>query len=69
MKKGTPKESDIRRAILEWLGYKRIFHYRQNSGAVSGDHNGKRWFLMFGAVGRPRSAGMDFTVCDVFIIC
>ncbi|HSY52436.1 MAG TPA: hypothetical protein VLC46_26785 [Thermoanaerobaculia bacterium] len=43
------KESEIQRLILDWLDAKRIFHYRQNSGAFK---EGTR-FVRFGAVGAP----------------
>jgi hypothetical protein len=33
MTRVVPKEADIQRAIIEWLEWKRIFHYRNNSGA------------------------------------
>jgi Holliday junction resolvase len=44
------KESDIQRAILDYLSIKRIFHWRNNSGALKteGGH-----FVRFGAVGSP----------------
>jgi Holliday junction resolvase len=50
MTDGVPKkESDIQRLILDWLSAKKIFHYRQNSGAFK---EGTR-FVRFGAVGAP----------------
>jgi hypothetical protein len=49
----TLKESDTQRTILDWLAVNRIFHYRSNSGAMSGEHNGKKRFFRFGAVGSP----------------
>ena len=27
------KESETQKAILEWLAWKHVFHYRNNSGA------------------------------------
>lgn len=47
------KESEIQKQILDYLTLKRIFHYRQNSGGLGGEHNGKKWFVRFGAVGAP----------------
>jgi hypothetical protein len=44
------KESEIQRQILDYLALKRIFNYRQNSGAF---HNGKGGFYRFGALGAP----------------
>jgi hypothetical protein len=43
------KESDIQRTILEWLAAKRIFHYRQNAGAVKTENR----FFHFGTPGAP----------------
>ena len=39
--------------MLEYLQRKRIFHYRNNSGARVLFYKGKRRFLRFGAVGSP----------------
>lgn len=44
------KESDIQRQILDYLALKRIFHYRNNSGAFV-DSN--KHFYRFGALGSP----------------
>jgi hypothetical protein len=44
------KESDIQRQILDYLTLKRIFHYRNNSGAFK-DKAGH--FYRFGALGSP----------------
>jgi hypothetical protein len=44
------KESDTQKAILEWLAWKHIFHYRNNSGAFKRDDG---HFYRFGAVGSP----------------
>lgn len=43
-------EADTQRAILDYLALKRIFHYRNNSGAFA-DKAGH--FYRFGAVGSP----------------
>jgi hypothetical protein len=43
------REKEAQAAILDWL----IFHYRNNSGAMNTEHNGKRRFFRFGAVGSP----------------
>ena len=53
MKRPKEKESDIQRAILDWLAWNKIFHYRNNSGAMGGVYKGKKWFLRFGASGSP----------------
>lgn len=44
------KESDVQRAILDYLALKRIFHYRNNSGAFKRDDG---HFYRFGALGSP----------------
>ncbi|MGB6870900.1 MAG: VRR-NUC domain-containing protein [Acidobacteriaceae bacterium] len=44
------KESDVQRAILDYLALKRIFHYRNNSG---GFRDAANHFYRFGAVGSP----------------
>lgn len=43
------KEADIQRTILDWLAAKRIFHYRQNTGAVKTEDR----FFRFGTPGAP----------------
>jgi hypothetical protein len=43
-------ESDVQRQILDYLVLKRIFHYRNNSGAFDNGHGG---FYRFGAPGSP----------------
>jgi hypothetical protein len=44
------KEGETQKAILEWLAWKHVFHYRNNSGAFV-DSN--KHFYRFGAVGSP----------------
>ena len=44
------KESDVLRAVLDYLGYAKIFHYRNNSG---GFKNEQGRFFRFGARGSP----------------
>lgn len=44
------KESEVQRAILDYLALKHIFHYRNNSGAFRRDDG---HFYRFGAVGNP----------------
>lgn len=48
---GSLKESDIQRAILDYLAAERIWHMRLNTGAMQGAHKGKRWFVRFGKPG------------------
>lgn len=47
------KEADVQKSILEYLAVKKIFHFRNNSGAMGGEYKGKRWFMRFGAIGSP----------------
>jgi hypothetical protein len=47
------KESDVQRSILEYLQIKRVFHFRNNSGAVVSTYKGKNRFFHFGAIGSP----------------
>ena len=47
MRLPQPKEKEIQRTILDWLRVKGAFPIRINSGAMQGDHKGKRWFLRF----------------------
>jgi hypothetical protein len=42
-----PKEADILRDCLMWLKLHGVFCWRQNQGAIAGEHNGKRRFLRF----------------------
>ena len=44
-----PSEHDIQSTILDWLVHKRIFHYRQNTGAAKV----KGGFIKFGTKGAP----------------
>lgn len=47
------QEANIQKTILEYLEYKRIFHWRQNSGAMPIQAVGGRRFVRFGKVGAP----------------
>src|SRR5262245_65101357 len=40
-------EADILRTCLAWLQLHGVFCWRQNQGAITGMHNGKRRFLRF----------------------
>ncbi len=47
-------EHDIQKTILEFLNLKRIFSWRNNSGAVVAQNkNGSTRFFRYGAVGSP----------------
>ena len=52
---GKPElsEHEVQAQILDWLKHKHIFHFRSNSGAMAGDHKGKRWYVKFGPKGGP----------------
>lgn len=41
------RETDIVRDCLLWLRLHGVFCWRQNQGAVTGQHNGRRRFLRF----------------------
>lgn len=45
------KESDIQKGILDLLAAERVFHVRMNSGAMFGEHKGKKWAVRFGEKG------------------
>lgn len=47
------QEAKIQKAILDYLTYKRVFHWRQNSGAMPIASPGGRRFVRFGKVGAP----------------
>jgi|TARA_R100001530_G_scaffold65668_1_gene46988 hypothetical protein len=47
------KEKDVQNAILDWLSFKKIFHYRNNTGAYPSTYKGKTYFTRYGAVGSP----------------
>ena len=51
--KTSVREADIQHSILDYLSYMRIFHYRNNSGAMIGEYKGKKSFDRFGAKGSP----------------
>lgn len=45
------KETDLQRQVLDYLAWKRIFAYRNNSGAFAGEYKGRKRFIRFSAVG------------------
>jgi hypothetical protein len=45
------RESDILRAVMDYLAAEKIPHWRMNSGAMAGSHKGKKWFVRFGEKG------------------
>ena len=52
-KKLPEREKDVQRAILDYLAWKKIFHYRQNTGAMVSEYKGAKRFMRFGAKGSP----------------
>src|SRR5260370_2263566 len=50
MKRASPKESEIQKAILDYLTLRRVLHYRNSSGAFV-DSN--KHFYRFGALASP----------------
>jgi len=46
-----PKEKDIQRAILEYLSLIKLFHFRNNTGAVVSSYKGKQRFFRYGMAG------------------
>lgn len=53
-RKDKASEADIQRAILDYLRLKKVFHYRNNSGAaVIPKADGSHRFFRFGAAGSP----------------
>lgn len=52
-------EKELQRQVLDWLRIKRIFHWRNNSGAMTSSYKGKSRFMRFGAIGSP----------DIFAVC
>jgi hypothetical protein len=47
------KESELQKSILDYLAWKHVFHYRNNSGAIFATYKGKDRFFKFGAAGSP----------------
>jgi len=43
-------EKSTQAALIQWLEYKKIFHWRNNTGAFKTERGG---FIKFGAVGSP----------------
>jgi len=45
------KETQISRAIMDYLAARRVFAVRMNSGMRIGEHNGKKWAIHMNAPG------------------
>lgn len=52
------KETDIVRSILEYLSYRHVFAWRNNSGAVKYEGKGKTRFHRFGLKGSSDIIGV-----------
>jgi len=46
-------EAQIQRGILDYLGYKNIFHWRNNTGGFVSEYKGKTRYVKFGEKGSP----------------
>ena len=53
------RERDLQKLILDWLALHRIFHWRNNTGAMKAEHKSKKRFVRFGYPGSP----------DIFAMC
>lgn len=51
-------EKEISHLILQYLQLRKIFCWRSNTGAMTGKHNGKQWFMRFGLVGSGDIIGL-----------
>lgn len=52
-------ESEIQAAIIEYLNYQPgVRVWRRNVGAMAGSHNGRKWFVRFGAKGMADIEGI-----------
>ena len=52
------KEQEIVKSILEWLSWKKIFHWRNNTGMIFSEYKGKKRAFKMGQVGSP----------DIFVV-
>ena len=50
MKGKSESEKGVQRAIIEYLTYKNIFFYRQNSGAIQTQYKGRKGFYRFASM-------------------
>lgn len=46
-------EKATQKAVLEYLGYKKYFYWRNNTGAMISTYKGKERFMRFGTAGSP----------------
>lgn len=57
-KSAPPLENYVKKAILQWLKLNKIAAWRQNTGAMSGEHKGKKYFIKFGIPGAADITGI-----------
>lgn len=57
MSKSTP-EGRVVRAVLDFLAFRGIPHYRNNTGGVRASYKGRERFVRFGTVGWPDIVGV-----------
>jgi len=53
MAKIKTSEADVLKAIIRYLTLKKILFIRNNTGALSGERNGRSFFVRFGSPGSP----------------
>ncbi len=51
-------EKETQKAIMDYLAIKRLFYWRNNTGAYASEYKGVRRYIRFGAPGSP----------DIFVI-
>lgn len=57
------READIQKACIEWLNtLPGVKVWRQNTGGMSGKHNGKTWYMKFGQKGQADITGIALGV-------
>jgi hypothetical protein len=47
------REKDVQKAVLEFLALKKVWAWRNNTGAMQAEYKGKKRFFRFGAEGSP----------------
>lgn len=70
MKKGARKtipvsEREVLDSCLEWLAMKRLPHFRINSGAMKGEHNGKKRYVPFVRIFIPGEGYTERGMSDI----
>lgn len=52
-------EADLQKSILDWLAYQKGQYWRQNTGAMPVESNGKKRFIRFGVKGVADILGIN----------